>query len=552
MSYVGTDFVILRVLLEGVLFPYVQSVNITEGIGNVRCQMQVPSSIKLKPEELIGAKCHIFYLTEYLADKYSLSDPGNTASSKWPILFQGELVGESTSAQRQSRNVTLMFSGHGRHFDQTQLYFYDPSRDQNIYAKEMSAFLGNKEIKFESSGVVSKTSRIMQTFKESIDRFDEDEERFIAYTSTIQGLMHEATQSHRIFSMFDEQLRIRNRFGAFVDPDIKHILPLKEFGQLVGNRSGSLPSFTPFMQILNIATNTLQYNWNQISQPILNSVARENIEKEEMVDAEEQIEDERIRQKILRTLIEIHDDLKNKLAPDSSKRFIDQLKVSNSIGTIVSKSSEVGREFKVTGNFLSDLAKGNYHYLPVNVFLKKAVLRYKLKVGIDGTMMSKVGEDFRIHKAIMVMFYSENAYPNMDVFEARAEARAVAGGGSIEDAQEKEMVRRKLELQAEKARATDELHEFVMTPSMEFTQPPRCNVIIPRHLRGWSITRQFMQEPTRMYAKVKLTKNVYEFYIAPSSSALYYINPDHSVSIHDDAYHETHTEETSPLNRAEE
>ncbi|NIQ06907.1 MAG: hypothetical protein GWO20_14620 [Candidatus Korarchaeota archaeon] len=80
----------------------------------------------------------------------------------------------------------------------------------------------------------------------------------------------------------------------------------------------------------------------------------------------------------------------------------------------------------------------------------------------------------------------------------------------------------------------DELNEFTITPNMQFSQPPKCNVFFPASFTGYGMHRNAFQEPTRLYGRVNLTPSsrdsngtAIEFYIAPHWQAFHHLNEDH-------------------------
>ncbi|NIR92695.1 MAG: hypothetical protein GWO08_03225, partial [Gammaproteobacteria bacterium] len=205
---VYTDTVKLRVFFEGVLFPYVKSVTVTESEGTVSAQVEVPPSLKLQPDQLAGMTCHIFYANKRVLTSLE-QDPGDNSepfASGWPILFQGELSGESISTTVQSENVVLTFVSHARHFEQTQLYFYDVSRQDNnaaIEAKRMAAFLGNIQINLEASGTnLDKRTQILTTLSRRIGELEQDTDRNIAFTATVLELLRSTGEQHAVFNFF--------------------------------------------------------------------------------------------------------------------------------------------------------------------------------------------------------------------------------------------------------------------------------------------------------------------------------------------------------------
>lgn len=425
------DTVHTRIFLEGVLFPYVESVRINDTPNSISCTLTMPPSVKLRPEELVGATLHIFYANRRVLKqdkKFGTNNPRKP--SKWPILFQGELAADGEQTMQSSRRQQLRFVSHGRHWDQTQVFHLNPERDlrtvEDTAAKKAALFMGNTNFTLEASGAgISKHTQIWNRLSKVEDMFDTEGGRNMAYTSMVLELIKMVRDVHPIFRVFDERLRLSNRFAAFSDPDVHKILPTDKLKQVVDGRVKELHSETSLMVLLNMVLSMLKYEWNHMSQPMLRTNAMEHLEK-----------------------------MKNLTAK---------------VNTVMNKwNRELSWQMDAGITQLADLA---------------------------GVEIAPTEEDLTVGPNSYYTQFTE------------LDTKAI-----LEEAQQKLGYR-------------DELNEFAVTPTMEFSSPPVCNVFLPTNMNSYGINRNFMQEITRLIGKVKFgpgAKNaVPEWYVAPTSQSFF-------------------------------
>lgn len=425
------DTVHTRVFLEGVLFPYVESIRVNDTPNSISCTLTMPPSVKLRPEELVGATLHIFYANRRVLKQGNKFGSNDTRKpSKWPILFQGELAADGEQTMQSSRRQQLRFVSHGRHWDQTQVFHLNPGRDlrtvEDTAAKQAALFMGNTNFTLEASGAgLSKHTQIWSRLSKIEDMFDTEGGRNMAYTSMVLELVKMVRDVHPIFRVFDERLRLSNRFAAFSDPDVYKILPTDKLKQVIDGRVKELHSETSLMVLLNMVLSMLKYEWNHMSQPLLRTNALEHLEK-----------------------------MKNLNARVST--------IMNKWDRDLSSSVDAGIAA------VADLA------------------------GVD--------------------------------FDPSEDGLAVGAGSYYTKYTEKD-TKAILDEAQQKLGYRDELNEFAVTPTMEFSSPPVCNVFLPTNMNSYGINRNFMQEITRLIGKVKFgpgAKNaVPEWYVAPTSQSFF-------------------------------
>jgi len=521
---VYSDTVKVRIYLEGVLFPYAKSVTVTESEGTVSAQIELPPSIHLKPDQLEGMVCHIFYANKrvltYLAD-----DPGDNSppiGDGWPILFQGECAGETSSTTVQSENIILTFVSLARHFEQTQLYFYDTSRQQNVIdLKRQATFLGNMEIQTEASGTaLSKKTRILTTLTRRIGELEADENRNIAFTATVLELLRSTGEQHAIYGVFDRKFKLSKRFAAYIDPDVKNILKLETLKTLIETRAAGLPSFASLMQLLDIPTSLMKYNWNQLAQPRLRPSRLPGNQRRG--DNASDIS-ARVRA--------------------ATKQFANQVfnggnRINTSLGAI-----------NVPSDYLSSLDTGkkaeaqSSGYIELSTFVNDIFVQYQALLGssqnseIDPSVLlrSAFQSQINLYKFPTVGRIAEEKKKEEPSTEEDLDdvAEEIVTTPSGDEEQDKAETQTLLDVDQASLVERDELNEFTITPNMEFMQPPACNVLFPASFGSYGITRNHFQEPTRLYGRVDLmpssrdaNNTAIEWYIAPLAQAYHYLDGD--------------------------
>lgn len=496
------EVVLLRCWFDGVYLPVVEEVSVTESKGLVSASLKIPASPKLRLEELIGKKLHIFYATKRVIELFG-DDPGNRGLSRWPILFQGELSGDSFGAGVSYRSQSLRFVGHSRHFDQTQLYFYDPARENELDTIQKAAFLGNKELKFETSGLLSKTTRLEVALKQAIEQHGGDDDRFIAYIATLRQLTQDAAASHASFRVFNYQLKLDQRFGAHVDPDVGNVLTLDQFATMVGRHASALPSSTPLMSVLEIASRAMRYEWLHISQPKLTRSSRTQVR--ESFDV---VEQSRVR--------DVYRELSRFLSA-KRLRFVTlpeaALAKDFTVGTLIGT-------FTFAPDYMRKEQRGELTYSSEDDFIARV-----------SALLTNGGSVYQACLSVV----NSNVWPGTP-----GEVSSATSGPPLSEEQRQKDAEAEQSALAAQLRdlvgSLDTLNEFVAVPRMTFSQPPRCNVIVPDKLEGWSMQRNFLEEITRLYASVKFTDKLTEYFIAPQTGVFYHVDDGANVAVLDDAF----------------
>jgi hypothetical protein len=504
---VYADITKVRVWLEGVEFPYVKSVSVNCSPSGASCQIELPPSSAIKTEQWVGMTVHVFFATRDVFRFSSNRTPSEIGWYKgeglddkgWPILFQGELVGDGMSESPSSENLTLSATSHSRHFSQTKLYFWD-MQSSSIDIRQQAYFFGNSQINIDADGVLSKQSQLLNTMLTRAKDLKTDGERNIAFTSMIFDLLRSTGKQHHIFNHFNNKFKLTQRFGAYVDPDVKKILQLNQLAVLIDQRVKTLNHSASLMDIIEMCTDVMNYGWVHIAQPILRKDGENKLISD--VAGNEFTEDE----------LNTADDLANK----SVIAFFTQIREGSL--TIVTPIGAL----KAPNDYLDQIKLKQP--LSQETFVSKML-------GIDLNDLTSSFNNMLFKYEYVAIGNLAQSTPDKPEVNQSVALDEGAGAFTSEDETTSQTTKETMNLlQIDQARleAQDELTEFIVVPDMFFAQPPKCNVMMPYAFNSSGIQRDFMSEPTRLYAQVSVTPSgsnnntaVTEWYIAPASQVFY-------------------------------
>ena len=521
----------LRVFFEGVLFPYVKSVNISDTPQNTQCRIEIPPSIKLRPEELAGMTCHIFYANKRVREKFG--GHKDDVKTDWPILFQGEMEGFNHTKNVQSESVVLKFTSHARHFDQTILYFYDPAGSQHpINVENFRKFLGNIEFELDISGPGSYTTRVMSSLTERSERLSStiNTYRNIAFTSTILQILRNARGSHINFRRFDDRFNITKRFAAYADPDIHKMMSLDLMRTFIDGQMKAFGSQTPLSQIIQTVVGMLRYDFIHISQPLYRRAG----EREGINQSKNYIDTGDMGEIILDRY-------------ESKEEFVAAVnRIPTSI--FITEDQNVSGGYGGVENFYLDNINGGD--FDMRKFL--GIFRDYASLSDGFSMPERVFAEYIEEMMKSPGFYydsSRSSIGDLSVDEEEGEASEDQTQSRIDQMisspeEEGPETAGLIEQDQRELMRRDEINEFMALPNMDFAQPPKCNVIMPYSFRSYGMRRNLLNEPTRLYGKANIVlsggdEGTTEWYLAPVSQAYYHCNEE-GDSKFSDAYREYH------------
>lgn len=462
----------LRIFWEGVLFPYVESITIQDSPQSTTCTIQIPESHKLRPSELVGTMLHIFYSNSRIQE----NNPKDSGPSNWPILFQGELASESSQRTVQSHRKSLRFISHTRHFKQTNFYFFNPKRanaDTAARNDTLTAFMGATEIDVNVNQVgAKKRTSIWDSFREAMETLDTSEGRNIAYQAVILEILREAKNNYPYLNYIDNKLKLSQRFAAYEDPDVRHIIDLQAMSKVLENRAQAMSENTSLMEILNVANRMLKYNWNHLSQPQLRRIG------EELVEASEGDTEGSTKQKARVATVNI----KEAILDNRSS-------AATPWGRVQIPSNLQGRKTSVdefTNELYEAIESGQDEVQAAQNLLEEIV--------------PKTGDSLPSSLSYAKDWAEEKVTNLLDSFN----------------------------IDQSRLKNGDFINEFTVTPNMEFSHPPKCNVILPHNITSMGMNRNYFQEPTRLLGRMAfMEENPYtNWYIAPFEQSYYKLSGD--------------------------
>ena len=516
---VFVNSVYVRILLDGVLFQAVEDISVSFSEGGVRFSLSIPYSHVARPEELYGCVCQVFWADQKVIARRG-GNPGDAGASEWPILCQGEMSSFSMGGSVESRSMSFDFVGHSRHYDQTLLFLYDPSRGENVFdATQRAAFLGNHKITTDISqdAVLSLPARYKTQLLNMVSEINSQEKRNIAFSKMVQDVMEDASESHAMFRIFNAKLNLDQRFTAFSDPDIGGILPAEKLASMISNQLDTLSSNVSVQDLIDVTCKALKYRWVHIGMPRL--------------DTGEETSDE-VREGV------------TKPSSDVQKLLAARSKLSVSVGSLARALDRKRRIVAVqgTGGGMSLNLEGiGPITLPQDYFERDRLRVLERQNPRTLAELSYVSQSEFIDQ-VMAIFGSGSVTLQASVSTVllsgvwvgdsplkpgqKPTTNAEPSSSNKSDSDTKQIKRD----QRERLRRQDLLNEFVAVPEMTFSQPPRCNVITPDLIEGWGGNWDYFSAPTRLYATT-MFEGVPEIYIAPSTEVFFNIGNDNRASV---------------------
>lgn len=250
-----TDRIDMRVLVEGVLFPHVSAVTVNCGAGEVAtATITVPPAPNIQFESFTRARIHIFWSDVDIRSR--------VAEDQWPLLFEGEISGDSFAKSPVSRHLVWRCSGYHSYWQQVLLSYYDPSaRDTNqvVNADKMTMFLGNQKLELDVgvSGA-SLTQRLTS-------RFAEDSSR--GYLSTVGSVFREALQTNYFFSLADSALKLSPRFLAPKDERVSKLVNREHLLSMISRDITAVSGNQSMMDTLKSILSVMRYQLLVNPQP---------------------------------------------------------------------------------------------------------------------------------------------------------------------------------------------------------------------------------------------------------------------------------------------
>jgi hypothetical protein len=552
------DQIRLRVFIEGVKLDYVSSVSVSSTGESTSATIGLPASPLLRSEILTGAVVHIFFANSHVLSKAETKS-ADAVWSDWPLLFQGEVRALSFSAGVDSTSASMTCVSHARHFDQANIHLCDPQSSTNVrngllYSKLL--FIGNKRHETIVEGQATGwQSRIANKTKDILGKFGGSAEKNIALIAMINEIIR-AGELSAGYRMFNHRLNLNNRFAAFGDPDVKRLLEAETIQDLFSKRMKAMPTDTSLYELLKMFSRMLSYDWLHISQPRLlkssvYNVARETIKIKGLAGSEESYatnfdvvneeyityEDDGTLRSQKSVIVEKPRDVSSKLVNSILGYY---RRIANGMSSTVNRYSTGG-----DGIFISEFNANEFSVgpegpidpiIPINydqlitrkvcsiVFALDATLNY-MNRNSDENSSKAIGATLQGYTVLtnesIARLRRKSAFnPDSKVFrEIKYEPPAriysenkdvlsnTPKDGSKDAAANSSWSDIQAAMRAEFVGKTRTLNEFASTPNLDFSQPPRCNVITPFNMTNFGIQVDFFAAPTRIYGIAMILDN---------------------------------------------
>ena len=253
-----TERIRTRVFVEGVLVPKVSSITVmTFASEEARASFTMPSIPGFETEELKRANVHIYWS--------DIEIRRERADSDWPILFEGEISGDSFDKTVSSRNQVYNCVGYHAYWEQVLLYFYDLS--QGAYNKpgwttdRISLALGNESFNFDASVAgVNLRQRLVREVQKNKDE---------PYHSFVKRIFADCLDTNHFFRKRDGELKLSHRFASAKDPNLDVIINRSLLSEIIGNDIQSVSGETSMMALLKSVLNVFRYQIVHNAQPVL-------------------------------------------------------------------------------------------------------------------------------------------------------------------------------------------------------------------------------------------------------------------------------------------
>lgn len=246
-----TDQIQVRIFIEGVLVNKVSSVSVSGSGGKSSgASITIPPVPGIEYEGFKRARVHIFYSDLDIRETRGDDD--------WPLLFEGEIVGDSFSKSPTSRSLSFQCAGYSTYWEQMKLYYYDISRGgfpAPITATRVNAFFGNSgavgiDAPIPGANLISK---LEQTFSANRDK---------SHQSVAVNILNESMKepnSNIFFNKANSDLLLDARWMSPRDENVDLLMRREHLLQVMKNDILSVSGQTSLMQIIENTLDVFRY-----------------------------------------------------------------------------------------------------------------------------------------------------------------------------------------------------------------------------------------------------------------------------------------------------
>jgi murein DD-endopeptidase MepM/ murein hydrolase activator NlpD len=466
------DSIQLRVYIEGVEMPphAIGSFSMTtRANGGTTASITMPavfglsSSDGMRTEYLARARVYVFWSDDAIRTSRS--------PNEWPLLFEGEIVGDSFHKSPSSRNVSFDLAGPEIYWDQAKLYFFNTTSAMGnpsgvAFAKKKSLFFGNSSIQISADvpGTLV-VNKFLETLKKSGDA---------PIASAVRDIYKSCMTTNSFFDFANKSLLLDQRF-VVPDDDNAAVLyaDISLFYEQVLQQSSAQDGETPLSSVINDILSKFRYTKICNAQPQFVSKKKE---REQQISA--------------------------KVKADVEARTASwDLVVFESLGKTL---TDLGVNAETTDETIEDISENDEDI--------SLISRINTKPGTVGDdVMAKFGN---------IGTTDDDITEQEEIDKGRTIGILTAARDALRDIKESVRLGDKSSLYFDKAAETDVQDVFghyLLLPDTTFSLPPTCNVIFPTESMAFSISRDWLSEPTRVMVSVPLIDDLQTFYFAPEN-----------------------------------
>lgn len=248
------DQIQLRVFIEGVQIGSVSSVSVTTHANEVsQASIQMPPPVNFRSESLKRARVHIFWSDKYIRATH--------ADNEWPILFEGEISGDSMTKGVGQRALSFDCIGYHSYWEQVLLYYYNFNKAQTseaLYAVKRAMFLGNKNVSLNSNlSGIEVSDRIASVFSSSDD----------SYGRIVKSIFGESVNVNAFFESANERLKLDKRFGLVKDESLESLLTKEMLLGVIDSDVSGFSGRSTMMDVLKSVMSKFRYQIICNAQP---------------------------------------------------------------------------------------------------------------------------------------------------------------------------------------------------------------------------------------------------------------------------------------------
>jgi len=263
----SADIIKLRVFLEGIYIPYWAEFSCVNSDGpEGTANLVLPASNKLKPEEIVRAKLHVFWSNKAIRhDGRSLDE--------WPLLWEGELAGDGQSKGFSHRNTVLNFESYKTYFDQIMFYWVLKSKRNNdvdtFWGSTINQFYGLHQVVINTNdAIVSQENNLIQQIKAKADELQGGGDPSSGYIEAIVDFLRFAIlNSNDYYTSVSNKLRLTGRMAMYKDPDLADLIDASNTAILLEQQCGEAMPVESVFNFITRILNLFQYKILFIPSP---------------------------------------------------------------------------------------------------------------------------------------------------------------------------------------------------------------------------------------------------------------------------------------------